>query len=225
MKLKYFLFLAFFSYHSYTYSCKCEPHNKETMVTEGLKNYDIVFYGELVESDTISGNFTFKILELFKGEINSSFISGSSTASNCSVFPIKKELWIVYANYTNNTNYTNNKNITISMCSPSMGLESLLGAYPTPPPPRYYEIKDVDLRDLYQKVYLLENKNQNIVDWIQQLERLRAYKSSLNIISEKEKTELKIESYSKYIIISLIVNILLFSFLIFIILKKKIFIK
>ncbi|MCV9928928.1 hypothetical protein OIU83_14750 [Flavobacterium sp. LS1R49] len=219
MKLKHLLLLAFFCFYNYSYSCKCEPHNREIMVAEGLKNYDIVFYGELVKSDTISGNFTFKILELFKGEINSAFISGSATASNCSVLPIKKELWIVYANYTNNTN------ITISMCSPSMGLESLLGAYPTPPPSRYYEIKDIDLRDLYQKVYLLEDKNQNIVDWIQQLERLRTYKSSQNIISEKEKTELKIESYSRYIIISLIVNIVLFSFLIIIILKKNLFTK
>jgi hypothetical protein len=219
MKLKHILFLAFFCFYNYSYSCTCKQLDRETIVAQGLKNYDIVFYGELVKSDTISGNFTFKILELFKGEINSAFISGSATGSNCTVLPIKKELWIVYANYTNNTN------INISMCSPSMGLESLLGAYPTPPPPRYYEIKDIDLRNLYQKVYLLKDKNQNIVDWIQQLEKLRAYKSSQNIISEKEKTELKIESYSRYIIISLIVNIVLFSILIFIILKKKIFTK
>ncbi len=219
MKLKYILLLTFFCFYNYSYSCKCEPHNKETMVAEGLKNYDIVFYGELLKSDTISGDFTFKVLELFKGKNNSTLIHGNAIGNNCSFFPIKKELWIIYANYTNN-----NK-ITISICSPSMGLESLLGAYPTPPPPRYYGIKDIDLRELYQKVYLLEDRNQNIINWIQQLERLRSYKTSQNIISEKEKADQKIETYSSYIIFSLFINIILFSILIFIILKKKAFVK
>ena len=56
MKLKYILLLTFFCFYNYSYSCKCEPHNKETMVAEGLKNYDIVFYGELLKNNLFTSS-------------------------------------------------------------------------------------------------------------------------------------------------------------------------
>ena len=78
---------------------------------------------------------------------------------------------------------------------------------------------------MYFYAWDLKFENRNLQDWIYQIEKLRIYKKSQKEFSEKEKTESKIEIYSKYIIISLIVNIVLFLSLLFVILKKKNFAK
>ncbi len=54
-------------------------------------------------------------------------------------------------------------------------------------------------------------------NWFYQLEQLRAYKLSQNKIPENQKNT----SYDKVIIISLIINMLLFSILIFVLARKR----
>ncbi len=71
----------------------------------------------------------------------------------------------------------------------------------------------------------LKFENRNLQDWIYQIEKLRIYKKSQKEISDKEIITTKLETYSQYIIISLIVNIVLFLSLLFVILKKKNFAK
>ncbi|CAD0008524.1 hypothetical protein FLACHUCJ7_03817 [Flavobacterium chungangense] len=139
---------------------------------------------------------------------------------NCSCIPSIKQLWIVYANFNDD------KTIELSGCSPSTGFKPY-GSDSMPPPP---EIKisqktDDQIKSLSFYAWDLKFENRNLQDWIYQLEKLRIYKSLENQKLEKEKTESKIEPYSKYIIISLIVNIVLFLVLIFVILKKKNFAK
>lgn len=80
-----------------SFSCDCPPHEKETMVSKGPENAEIVFYGELIKIDYISRTYSFRIIELFKGKYNSSLIKGKSRNNNCKIFSFKKDLWIVYA--------------------------------------------------------------------------------------------------------------------------------
>ncbi|MBE8728153.1 hypothetical protein C4F50_24830 [Flavobacterium sp. KB82] len=188
------------------------------MVETGLK-YEIVFYGEVIKVDSIKRTYTFKIIELFKGKYNSQFIT-QKYSGNCSIIPSIKQLWIVYASFNDD------KTIKLSGCSPSTGFKPY-GSDSMPSPPEIHISQKIEdqIKSLTFYVWNLSSENRNLQDWIYQLEQLRIYKTLENQKSEKEKTESKVESYSKYIIISLIVNILLFLSLLFVILKKKNFAK
>lgn len=74
MKVKYILLLIFFCLFNQSYSTEYPHFTKEEMVKRGLKAADIIFYGELIKTDTILGTYDFKILELFKGNYHSKFI-------------------------------------------------------------------------------------------------------------------------------------------------------
>lgn len=215
MKLKYFLLLLFLSFYNHSFSCDCNPIDRENRIEIGLKKSEIVFYGDLIQNDSVSKTYTFRVIEIFKGKINSQFIKGKYRGS-CSLFPQVKQLWIVYANYRGD------KIIDMSVCSPSRGFSPYEGSYPPPLPKTYSDTKDKQIQSLLDEIYELRYKKDNLEDWIYQLERLRTYKALENQKLEKEKTDSKIETYSQYIIISLIVNILLFAGLLFFILKKRI---
>ncbi|MDY0985796.1 hypothetical protein SOM12_00060 [Flavobacterium sp. CFBP9031] len=220
MKLKYLLLIATLLLTNYSFSCECMPIDKENMIEKGLKQSEIVFYGEVIKVDSIKRTFTFRIIELFKGKYNSQYIKGKEFTS-CSILPIQKQLWIVYANFKKDKTI-----IDISGCSPSMGFKPYQNYFLPPPPPKDPLLisKDEKINLLSNCVWKLKYENQNIQDWIYHLEKLRAYKTFENQNLEKEKQS-KIESYSQYIIISLIVNIVLFLTLLFVILKKKNFAK
>jgi hypothetical protein len=145
MKLKYSFIIVFLFLFNYSFSCDCPPLDKKSVIEKGLKYSDIVFYGEVLKFNAITGNYTFKIIELFKGKNNVGIVKGKNPNS-CSIYPTKKEFWIVYANY--------NKDNTISMslCSPSTGFESYKGSYPPPPiKEEYFNIKNEYIRSLYAK--------------------------------------------------------------------------
>ncbi|MCP2029789.1 hypothetical protein L1276_004983 [Flavobacterium sp. HSC-32F16] len=218
MKLKYIFLSALFFIYNYSFSCDCKPIDRKNMVETGLK-YEIVFYGEVIKADSINRIYTFRIIELFKGKYNSQFIS-QKYSGNCSDVPSVKQLWIVYANFNDD------KTIEVSGCSPSTGFQPYgSDSMPSPPEIKISQKTDDQIKTLSFYVWDLKFENRNLQDWIYQIEKLRAYKKSQNEISEKEKTEAKLETYSRYIIISLIVNIVLFLSLIFLIFKKKNFAK
>jgi len=188
------------------------------MVEIGLK-HEIVFYGEVIKVDSIKRIYTFRIIELFKGKYNSQFITQKYNG-NCSSIPSIKQLWIVYANFNDD------KTIEVSGCSPSTGFKPYgSDSMPSPPEIRTSQKIDDQIKSLSFYVWDLKFENRNLQDWIYQLEKLRIYKNSQKEISDKEKTDAKLETYSQYIIISLIVNIVLFLILLFVILKKKNFSK
>jgi hypothetical protein len=54
MKLHHLLLFIILFWFNLSFSCDCPPHKRETMVSKGLKNAEIVFYGELIKIDTIS---------------------------------------------------------------------------------------------------------------------------------------------------------------------------
>ncbi|KAF2079760.1 hypothetical protein [Flavobacterium sharifuzzamanii] len=218
MKLKCLLLIATLLITNYSFSCECQTIDREKMVEIGLK-YDIVFYGEVIKVDSIKRIYTFKIIELFKGKYNAQFIT-QKYSGNCSIIPSLKQLWIVYAYFNDD------KTIEVSGCSPSTGFKPYgSDSMPSPPEIRTSQKIDDQIKLLSFYVWDLKFENRNLQDWIYQLEKLRIYKNSQKEISDKEKTDAKLETYSQYIIISLIVNIVLFLILFFVILKKKNFSK
>lgn len=212
MKLRNLLFLIIFLFNiNNLFACKCIEYDKNKMIEYGLKKYDIVFYGELVKYDTINTTYSFKIIELFKGNLISKTIEGISEGSDCALFPDKKGLWIVYGDL-------NPKNqIYLSMCSPTQSQDFGPG---WPPPPEFKRDKlgkIIESTENDSKIHELEYKLETLRNFIYQLEQLRAYKLSQNKINNNQKNTF----CDKPILISLIINILLFSILIFIVIKRR----
>ena len=215
MKLKPLLILLLICLYNYSFSCDCPPHQKKTMVQIGLKNADLTFYGELIKIDTIEGSYDFRIIELFKGNYNSKIVHGKTLNNNCGITPFKKDLWIVYANLNKD------KTISLDYCLPTQTMDIPAGFMPPIP---YYNVdgrKITKLDSLSNHIDNLKIRNETLTTFFYQLEQLRAYKASQKIASEKEETEVKIITYSSYILISLITNIILFLILIFVLIKRK----
>lgn len=212
MKLhQLFLLIIFLLYINNSFACKCVEYDKDKMVEYGLKKYDMVFYGELIKRDTINQTYSFKIIELFKGIFPSKTIEGVFEGSDCGLFPDKKGLWIVYGNF--NKEYK----MSLSMCSPTQSQDFGPG---WPPPPEFKRDKFgkiIDPTETDSEINYLEFKIESLRSFIYQLEQLRAYKSSQNKNSENQKNTF----YDKVTIISLIINMLLFSILIFILARKR----
>ncbi|HRG19039.1 MAG TPA: hypothetical protein PLP39_08100 [Flavobacterium lutivivi] len=209
MKIKFSFFLSLL-YITNSFACDCPPIKKKNIVENGLKNYPLVFYGEVIKSDTISETYSFKVIELFKGKINSKHIKGK-TNGNCSILPKKGDLCIVY------TEINNDGYIDLSICSPSQSFEYGLG-FSIPPPPRPNLINDKNILALEIGLNLQEYKNENLKIFIYQLEKLRQYKQNQDTISENEENAF----YKKTLITSLTINAIFFSIIIFILIKKKI---
>ncbi|MGC4039754.1 MAG: hypothetical protein QM710_02875 [Flavobacterium sp.] len=208
MDLKKYLIWGIFICWNFSFACECKPQRIETLVQRGLSFADIIFYGEVIQTDTINQTYTFKIIELFKGKYTSRIIKGDAKTS-CSVSPNKNEFWIVYASLGKD------KSIDISMCSPSQTIYG--GGYNPGPPPHDPAIMDPQLSKIMNRIYELEYTNKGLSNWVYQIEKLRQYKLVQNTITEKSKSDFK----DKLIIGSLIANALLLLTIIGLIVSKK----
>ncbi|WP_290833293.1 hypothetical protein, partial [Flavobacterium sp.] len=92
----------------------------------------------------------------------------------------------------------------MSICNANQSLETY--PYLLPPPPKDFSIENSDIRDLSHKLILIESENENLKNWIYQLEKLRQYKQNQNTISENNKSDI----YQKILIVTLILNAILF---------------
>lgn len=211
MKLRnLFLVIIFLFNINNSFACKCIEVGKEKIVEYGLNKYDIVFYGELIKRDTVNQTYSFKIIELFKGIFISKTIEGVSEGGDCGLFPDKKGLWIIYGNF--NRDYK----LSLSMCSPTQSQDFGPG---WPPPPEFKRDKFgkiIEPTETDSEINYLEFKIESLRSFIYQLEQLRAYKLAQNKIPKNQKNTI----YEKAIIISLITNMLLFSILIYILVRK-----
>ncbi|MEL1240187.1 hypothetical protein [Flavobacterium flavipallidum] len=190
------------------YCCDCPPHKRETMVSQGLKYSNIVFYGELISLDTIKRTYSFRIIELYKGNYKSAIIKGKDSNNNCDFFPFKKDLWIVYANLDNDNT------ISLDSCLPSQTVEIPPGCLPPIPIiPTYNPTK---LDSISSEIDNLKIRNRTMSNWFYQLEQLRAYKLSQNLNIEKTKENFNF----KILITSLIINGILLLALILLLLKN-----
>nr|WP_315178862.1 hypothetical protein [uncultured Flavobacterium sp.] len=196
---------------NFTYSCDCPQLQRETMVKKGLKLSDIVFYGELIKLDTIKETYSFRIIELFKGTYKSSIINGRRSNSNCSFFPFKKDLWIIYASIDKDNT------INLSYCLPSQTIEIPVGILPPIPLMTTSEKVTTKIDSLSNEVDNLKIRNETMSNWFYQLERLRAYKLSQNTVTDEMKKDLNY----KFLFVSLIINGILFLTLILLLLKNR----
>ena len=127
---------------------KCDQNkiNRDSSVNVGLRNSDMVFLGDLMNRDTTTGTYEFKIIELFKGEYSKEIIAGC-IKNSCSMFPYYKGLWIVYANKKTDSI------IDINMCGQSIPLNRAEGLIP---PPLLTGNNDKEVELLKNKLYILE---------------------------------------------------------------------
>lgn len=94
----YILFLFLFLKFPNAIACECGPVGD--LKSEQLKNYTdskLVFIGKVTSFDNY-GNYEFKIIELLKGNLKDSHVTGG-IKNNCSLTPKNlKGVWLVYAN-------------------------------------------------------------------------------------------------------------------------------
>lgn len=104
------------------------------------------------------------------------------------------------------------------MCSPTQSQDFGPG---WPPPPEFKRDifgKIIEPTETDSEINYLEFQIETLRSFIYQLEQLRVYKLSQNKNIENQKSTL----YDKSLIISLIINMLLFSILIYILVRKRI---
>ena len=179
----------------------------DNAVTFGLEHSDIVFLGELI-STNLKTQYSFRIVEIFKGSFQNKTIIGKDE-SGCYRIPATKGLWIVYAKFNNDST------IKIPFDNPSISITEPF--YFSPPPPPRNNIPKTSDSLLESRVYSLERHFTGISNWFNDLQKLRDYKRSINIVNNKP-----IRDY-KFILLmaSLIINVLMFLIIIFKIRKKQ----
>ena len=148
------------------YSCDCKdlgPLDSLRIISYNFS--DLVFLGELVDIDTMDFSYTFKIIELYKGEIKTELIKGKYFDS-CSSFPKEKCKWIVYANIRS-TNV-----IDINGCLASRSeLHPFCNGCFTPPRPLRPDATRIEIEKAKQlKKEILENAKK---EWFEEIEILR----------------------------------------------------
>jgi hypothetical protein len=207
MKSIAILILSIF-YSLNTYSCDCKIIKRDSSVIVGLKYSDLVFTGELLESDYENNTFSFVIFEIFKGDYNRDTIWGI-VESNCSYFPNNKGIFIVYANKLNDTT------IEVSSCLNSISLQRPERVLPPPIHPEFYDNDDT-INYLKQRLVTLENRTEGIAMWFADLEKLRIFKKKNQKIKTKNSNnynnpEINLRDVLSSILI--IINIILLFFL------------
>ena len=209
MKIRFFVFIILFGI-SNCFACKCYEYTLDENIKIGLKKADIIFYGELIKLDTINNSYSFRIFELFKGNYKSKTIT-SHSESNCDFYFNEKGLCIIYGNFNKNKTLIN-----VSACSPSQSQNFGPGFLP---PPFEFDSnrKIISKNKIEMDLFNLENKNKSLQSFIYQLEKLRQYKQNQNTISENNKSDF----YQKILIVSLIVNAILFLGFVITSQKKK----
>jgi len=126
------------SLSDYAFSCDCKVLQSLEKVRQiSINESDIIFLGELIEFDTVNFSYSFKIIEMYKGVHKDSIIMGK-VFSSCSLFPVDKSKWIVYAKAKGNL-------IDISECLASRSEENpiCLNCYKMPAPNKTFFEKKI----------------------------------------------------------------------------------
>lgn len=127
--------------------CDCRDYlTVNTLRSVSYNHSELIFYGELIEFNTIDYSYTFEIIELFKGERRTKIVYGKYY-NTCSLFPTEKCKWIVYANYMEKDTI----NISGCLFSRSELHPYYFLCYPVPPPPPPIEETDTNYSFDYDK--------------------------------------------------------------------------
>lgn len=94
-------------------ACKCKTiKSYDELINISYNSSNLVFLGELIKLDTLKDEYSFLVLELFKGDNKTDTIIYKPQTS-CSLYISEKGRWIIYGNIIND-NY-----IDISQCGAS----------------------------------------------------------------------------------------------------------
>ena len=158
--------------HSVSYCCECPELSRKEKLNKALIASDIIFYGELIESNSITRKFKFRIIELFKGNYKAKYIEGNSEDNNCGRLPSTKGLWILFSRLNNNK-------LDLGICNPSYTFGENIDMLPIPimyhvqsPNKTKRSVSD----SLRIEIAILNRKSENIKNWFMDLETLRNYK-------------------------------------------------
>jgi len=155
------------SLSDYAFSCDCKVLQSLEKVRQiSINESDIIFLGELIDFDTVDCSYSFSIIEKFKGAHKDSIIKGK-VFSSCSLFPVDKSKWIVYAKLKGNI-------IDMSECLASRSEENpiCLNCYKMPAPIKRFSKRK--LKEFEKEKDVLKNKAR--VDWNNEIEILRKEK-------------------------------------------------
>lgn len=164
--LKKVLILIIIFISGQAYCCDCKDLGLlDSLRLFSFNNSELVFLGELIESDTSDYSYTFQIIEVFKGETKTKLIKGKYFDS-CSQFPLDKSKWIIYADYRE-AEYIN-----ISQCLASRSEINpiCVGCYTLPPPLSPYATQ-FEIAESNNKIKDLLDRAKN--DWNIEIELLR----------------------------------------------------
>lgn len=94
-------------------ACKCKTvKSYNELINISYNSSNLVFLGELIELDTFKNEYTFLVLELFKGDKQSDTIIYKPQTS-CSIYISEKGKWIIYGDIISDNH------IDISSCGAS----------------------------------------------------------------------------------------------------------
>lgn len=161
--MKKFVFISFFliGLVDGIKACDCVVHElNDQMRKEAFEYFDLVFLGEVIDRK-LDGRFTFRIIEIFKGDRNLTEIEGE-LFSSCSFTPNEGEgRWIVYGNMIDGK-------IDLSQCGLTRSYENphriMSSTYPPPP---------LKANELEYKNHVKRIREQARNDWQEELTMLR----------------------------------------------------
>jgi hypothetical protein len=158
-------FIIYITITAQAIGCNCKDLGRlDSLRVIGYNISDIVFLGELIDIDTNERTYSFRIIEIFKGENNDTIIKGKYFDS-CSKIPKDKCKWIVYADFRENL-------IDISSCLATRSEENPICTfcYKFPPP----GTPDNPKSDIENEKKILNERA--LSDWKKEIILLREWK-------------------------------------------------
>lgn len=98
--MKIILILTFLTISINSFACDCKSiDNLEKAQEQAYKNHNLIFLGEVIESNT-NDEYKLRIIELYKGNLTDSIVTGWTGLNlGCELFPkLEDHIWLVYTN-------------------------------------------------------------------------------------------------------------------------------
>lgn len=166
----------FLFFQKSSWACECYLLSEKEMKLKSYEREDLVFLGELISENKKTGEYYFRVLDSFKGELHYSQILKGRGRTTCSKESFSEgNLWLIYAHYGKDST------IDISICSAS---RSINNPFVNPP---YPNDKEANIEDLNRELSILKQRYEALANWISDVEIYR-YDSQENHTKNKEQT-------------------------------------
>jgi hypothetical protein len=120
-----------------THACICPSTSIKETREYSIRNSELIFIGQVIETDTINHTYKIKVVEIFKGNpaeiLIGSSLEDSVSYSSCAFwpFPYWGDEFIFYANYAKGTNriFVDQCSATRTTLNPQAHLSYFIGKY------------------------------------------------------------------------------------------------